>query len=116
MAAGPKRIEAAFYRSARGTEPVRDWLRGLPIEDRRIIGFDIATVEFGWPVGMPVCRPLGNGLWEVRSNIAGGRIARVIFCIGHGRMILLHGFVKKSQRTPQPDLDTARSRQRDIET
>jgi phage-related protein len=110
-----KKINAVFYRSDSGAEPVRDWLYDLPREDRRTIGFDIATVEFGWPVGMPTCRPLGAGLWETRSNLANGRIARVLFCLVDGDLVLLHGFVKKTQKTPQPELDLARRRQRDVQ-
>jgi phage-related protein len=86
----------------------------LPQADRGAIGEDVATVEFGWPVGMPVCRPLGNGLWEVRSNISNGRIARVIFCIVGRRMVLLHAFIKKSQKTPGHDLALALRREREI--
>lgn len=110
-----KRLPAAFYRTATGKEPVRDWLKTLPEEDRRLLGRDIATAEFGWPVGMPVCRPLGSGLWEVRSDLPGNRIARVIFCAADGRMVLLHGFIKKTQKTPQPDLDLARRRMKEID-
>lgn len=110
-----KRIPAAFYRSGTGSEPVREWLRSLSPEDRRILGYDIGVVEFGWPIGMPVCRPLGDGLWEVRSSLPGGRIARVLFCIAEGQMILLHGFIKKSQKTPAPDLALARRRQKEVE-
>ncbi|MEA3007352.1 MAG: hypothetical protein QOI94_2621 [Acidobacteriaceae bacterium] len=110
---GLKRIEAIFYRTA-GGEPVRDWLKGLhPIEDRKQIGVDIKTVEFGWPIGMPVCRPVGGGLYEVRSNLAGDKIARVIFYVDvRGRMVLLHGFIKKTQKTPQADLELARKNKR----
>jgi phage-related protein len=115
MNEGLKRIPAIFYRSSRGAEPVREWLLELDPTDRRTLGFDIATVEFGWPVGMPLCRSLGGGLWEVRSNVSHGRIARVIFCVAHGHMALLHGFVKKAQKTPTPDLELARRRQREIE-
>ena len=78
-----KRLPAAFYRLTSGKEPVREWLLSLSDEDRRIVGVDIATAEFGWPVGMPVCKALGQGLWEIRSALTGGRIARVIFCIAH---------------------------------
>jgi phage-related protein len=109
-----KKLPAVFYRSASGAEPVRDWLKALPEVDRRIVGFDIATAEFGWPIGMPLCRPLGSGLWEVRSNLTQGRVARLIFCAAEGRMVLLHGFVKKTQKTPQPDLELARNRQKEI--
>lgn len=110
-----KRVPAVFYRAANGNEPVRDWLRDLTIEDRRHIGYDIALVEFGWPIGMPVCRPLKGGLWEVRSDITEG-IARVIFCFAEGQMVLLHGFIKKTQQTPPKDLALARARKREIET
>lgn len=115
MSDDPKKLPAAFYRSANGTEPVRDWLKGLPSEDRRILGRDIATAEYAWPIGMPLCRPLGGGLWEVRSNITDARIARVIFCVSEDHMVLLHGFVKKTQKAPRPDLDLARARQKDVE-
>jgi phage-related protein len=110
-----KKIQAVFYRSGSGAEPVRDWIKDMPEADRRILGFDIALVEFGWPVGMPLCKPLAGGLWEVRSNLTSGRIARVIFCAAHGRMVLLHGFIKTTRKTPQRDLDTAKKRQKEIE-
>lgn len=105
----PKKISAAFYQLANGTEPVRNWLKSLAIEERRAIGKDIMTVEYGWPVGMPVCRSITayKGLWEVRSQLGGGRIARVLFCIVHGQMVLLHGFIKKSQKTPKGELELA---------
>jgi phage-related protein len=115
VAGEPKRLQAAFYRSSNGVEPVRNWLKELHADDRRVLGFDIGLVEFGWPIGMPVCRPLGGGLWEVRSSLASHRIARVIFCIAEGRMVLLHGFVKKAQKTPRPELELARKRQKEIE-
>ena len=110
QSAGLKRIEVIFFRTGAGGEPVRDWLKSLkPIEDRKQIGVDMKTVEFGWPVGMPVCRPLGDGLYEVRSSLSQNRIARVLFYIdAKGRMVLLHGFIKKTQKTPTADLDLAR--------
>jgi phage-related protein len=107
-----KRLPARFYRSDTGREPVREWLKGLVLEDRKIIGEDIKDVEFAWPIGMPLVRPLGNELWEVRSGLARSRIARVIFCVEHGYMVLLHGFMKKSQKTPQRDIDLALKRKR----
>ena len=94
---------------------MRDWLKGLSPEERREVGQDIATIEYGWLVGMPGCRPLGQGLWEVRSDLAGHRTARVIFCIAQGCMVLLHGFVKKTQKTPDEDLALARKRMKEIE-
>jgi len=115
MADGLKKLPVRFYRTPAGAEPVRGWLNELPEADRRLMGRDLATVEFGWPIGMPLCRSLGGGLWEVRSNLTHGRIARVIFCVQGESMILLHGFVKKTQKTPQPDLELARKRQKEIE-
>jgi phage-related protein len=91
-----KKIIARFYRTETGNMPVRDWLLNLSEPDRKIVGGDIADVEFGWPIGMPVCRPLSGGLREVRSTIRDGRVeARVIFGIDANLMILLHGFEKK---------------------
>jgi phage-related protein len=89
---------------------VRDWLKSLPSsEDRKRIGEDIKTVEFGWPVGMPVCRPLGDGVYEVRTKLAQNRIARVLFYIDKkARMVLLHGFIKKTQKSPDKDLELAK--------
>jgi phage-related protein len=106
-----KRVPAIFFRTEAWGEPVWDWLKGLPSsEDRKRIGEDIKTVEFGWPVGMPVCRSLGNGIYEVRTSLAQNRVARVLFYIEKkGRMVLLHGFIKKTQKTPDEDLELARS-------
>jgi phage-related protein len=109
-----KKVPAVFYATAAGAEPVREWLKSLTPEDRKILGTDIATVEYGWPVGMPVCRAMGKGLWEVRSTIAHG-IARVLFCLHDGRMVLLHGFIKKTQKAPQADLDLALKRKKEME-
>ncbi|HEY2545325.1 MAG TPA: type II toxin-antitoxin system RelE/ParE family toxin [Candidatus Acidoferrum sp.] len=104
-----KRVPAIFYRTEAGGEPLREWLKGLSPEDRRHIGEDIKTVEFGWPVGMPVCKPLGDGVYEVRTSLAHHRIARVLFYIDKKRrMVLLHGFIKKTQKTPDEDLELAR--------
>lgn len=97
-----KKLPARFYVTAAGRNPVRDWILGLSDADRHTVGKDIQKVEFGWPMGRPHCAPLGGGLWEVRSTLdASSRIARVIFCIGDGYMILLHGFIKKTQKTPR---------------
>jgi phage-related protein len=104
-----KRIAAVFFANELGAEPVRDWLKGLDKADRAKIGDDIRTVEFGWPVGMPVCKPLGQGIYEVRTNLK-DRIARVLFGIEDGEMVLLHGFIKKSQATPKEELELARKR------
>ena len=107
-----KRLPARFYRSDRGREPVREWLKGLDPDDRKTIGEDLKDVEFSWPIGMPLVRFLGQELWEVRSSLRRGRIARVIFCVEHGHMILLHGFIKTSRKTPRHDLEVALSRRR----
>lgn len=109
-----KKLPAAFYCTVAGKEPVREWLKGLGQADRLIVGQDIATAEFGWPVGMPVCRALGKGLWEIRSGISDGRITRVIFCVADHRMVLLHGFMKKTQVTPKADLDLASRRMKEV--
>ncbi|MGD0829551.1 MAG: type II toxin-antitoxin system RelE/ParE family toxin [Terracidiphilus sp.] len=82
---------------------VRDWLKSLPAADRQILGRNLRLVELGWPLEMPLCRPLGGGLWELRSSLSGKRIARVFFCAAQGRMVLLHGFIKKTQKTPQAE-------------
>ena len=92
-----KKINVVFYQTPSGNEPVREWLKSLSIEDRQNIGNDIKTVEYGWPIGMPVSRPLGNKLYEVRSSISDKRIARVIFTIIDHYMVLLNGFVKNSK-------------------
>ncbi len=111
----PKKITGRFYSTKGDSRPVREWLLDLSKQDRSIIGRDIQKVEFGWPIGMPYCRALGRGLWEVRSSLSGGRIARVIFCIIEGEMILLHGFEKKTRKTPTQDIALALDRKRDIE-
>ena len=89
---------------------MRDWLKmGLSAEDRKRVGHDIMTVEYGWPLGMPMCRHLEGGVHEVRTNLSRNRIARVLFYIDKlGRMVLLHGFIKKTRRTPAQDLSLAR--------
>jgi len=110
-----KRIPAKFYRTYSGSEPVREWLKSLNQEERRLIGIDIKTVEYGWPIGMPTCRPMGKGLFEVRTNLPLGKVARVFFCIYENQMILLHGFIKKTQKTPKQDLNLALERKRKLE-
>ncbi len=102
-------MRVVFFRSTSGTEPVRDWLRQLQAEDRMKIGEEILTVQIGWPLGMPLVRKLEKDLWDVRIRLRQG-IARVLFTIEDDTMILLHGFIKKSQRIPLPDLRVARQR------
>ena len=110
-----KKIIARFYHTASGTSPVLDWFRSLPIDDRHTIGQDLARVEFRWPVGMPLCRSLGDGLWEVRSTLPSGRIARLIFCATAGELFVLHGLIKKTQKTQAADLTLARKRMKEVE-
>jgi phage-related protein len=109
-----KRIRAAFYELPSGREPVREWLKAMHEQDRKIIGDDIRLVEFGWPIGMPVCRSLSRGLWEVRSDLTQNRISRVLFGVHDGQMVLLHAFIKKTQKTPDADIALALQRMKDI--
>ncbi len=108
-------IPVVFYRTAHGSEPVVEWIRSLPPEDRREIGTDLATVQYGWQVGMPLCRPMGAGLWEVRSSLPSRRIARLLFFVGDGRIGVVHGFIKKTEKTPDDDLDLARRRMKEMQ-
>ncbi len=111
-----KTFPARFFETEAGREPVKDWLLALAPEDRKIIGDDIRTAEFGWPVGMPLCRAIHGrkGLWEIRTNLSNGRIARVFFCAHDGYMVLLHGIIKKTQKTPDHELDVATRRMRGL--
>lgn len=104
-----------FYKALSGREPVRDWLRGLPEEDCKEIGMDLMRAQFRWPVGMPLCRPMGQGLFEVRSRLPSSRIARVFLCQIDTRLVALHGFIKKSQSTPKADLDLALQRLKELQ-
>lgn len=109
MSQSPFILHVVFYRTDAGNEPVRDWLRELSREDKRRIGEDIKTAQLGWPLGMPLIRKIQKDLWEVRMTIENG-IARVFFTVDDEYMILLHGFVKKSQKTPEHELKTALAR------
>ena len=117
MAEARKRVPVAFYRTSSGREPVRDWLHELSDEDRKIIGDDLRTLEFGWPVGMPLCRSIASQkrLWELRSDLTGNRIARLLFCLAEGRLVVLHGFIKKTQKTPTQEIELALKRKREVE-
>jgi phage-related protein len=103
-----------FFRTDAGNEPVLDWLRGLDAEDRRIVGEDLRTVQIGWPLGMPLCRSLGDGLYEVRSTITGNRITRLIFFQNGADLIIVEGFIKKSRTTPDDVLKLAKRRRSDF--
>jgi len=102
-----KKVRVFFFMTVRGSEPVRDWLMELSDKDRKRIGSDIKSVEMNWPVGMPTVRKLSKKLWEVRSDLSGGRISRVLFTLISDSMILLHGFMKKDRKTPKKDIDLA---------
>lgn len=106
-------LEVRFFRTETGTEPVRDWLRSLVVADRKAIGEELKTVQFGWPLGMPLVRKLGRDLWEVRIRLE-GRAARVVFTEREGVMVLLHGFIKKSEKTPKDDLELAHHRLKEL--
>jgi len=110
------KIPLVFYRTSSGGEPVRDWLKGLDPEDRKTVGMDLMRAQWRWPIGMPLCRPMGDGLWEVRTELPSRRIARVLFCVHAGRLVALHGFIKKTQKTPEEELKKAHKRQKEIET
>ena len=117
MASGDKRpakISLRFYRNGAGAEPVRDWLKELDRDDRLEIGMDLQRVQYRWPVGMPLCRPMGDGLWEVRTSLASKTIARVLFCFHEGTLVALHGFIKKSQKTPDEELKITRKRMKEV--
>jgi|ERR1700688_2888315 len=116
MAESLKPIPLAFWKSALGREPVREWLKELPREDKRTLGRDIAKVQFGWPVGLPLCRPMSGGLWEVRTALPSRRQARVFFGFHDGMLIALHAIIKKGQKTPADDLALARQRLKEVQS
>jgi phage-related protein len=105
----PQKIPLIFYRTAAGSEPVREWIKG------HAIGNDLMRAQWRWPVGMPLCRPMGNGLWEVRTDLPTKRTARVLVCLYSEHLVVLHGFIKKTRTTPDDDLATARRRQKELE-
>ena len=105
-----KRIRADFFKTAQGNEPARDFLKALPLEDKKTVGADIMAVEMLWPIGYPKVRKLDSDLWEVRSDISDKRICRVIFTVEGKKMILLHAFIKKTQKTPKDDLELGKAR------
>ena len=110
----PQKILLIFFRSEEGNEPVREWLKGLPEAERQAIGKDLLRAQWRWPVGMPLCRPLGSGLWEVRTDLPTKRTARVLLCLYREHLVALHGFIKKTRATPGEDLALARNRQKEL--
>ena len=109
-------IPVVFYETPAGREPVREWLRSLNKVDRSAIGADILSVQCGWPLGLPLCRSLGRDLWEVRSTLPSKRIARLIFAFDDGELVILNGFIKKTQKTPQDEIDLAHKRLKEMTT
>ncbi|HSX11701.1 MAG TPA: type II toxin-antitoxin system RelE/ParE family toxin [Chlamydiales bacterium] len=108
-----KIISVDFYRQENGKEPVREWLKSLTKSERRTIGEDIKMVQAGWPLGMPLVGNLGKGLWEVRSTLT-NTIARILFIMHEGQMVLLHGFIKKTQKTPSQELEIGIKRAKEV--
>ena len=94
---------------------VLQWLKGLDKAARQAIGRDLLRAQWRWPVGMPLCRPLGKGLWEIRTDLSGNRTARILLGVFRGRMVALHGFIKKTRATTDEDLALARKRQKELE-
>ena len=115
MTDAEKRVPLVFFRSDTGSEPVLDWLHELPRADRRVVGAGLKDLEFGWPIGMPLCRALGGGLFELRVSLRSRRIARVMVCVHQSELVALHAFIKKTQKTPRGDMTLARSRKRQLE-
>ena len=110
----PQKIPLIFFRTAAGSEPVREWLKALPEAERKAVGRDLLRAQWRWPVGMPLCRPMGTGLWEIRTDLPTKRTARVLLCVYREHLVALHGFIKKTRATPDDDLVLARKRQKEL--
>jgi phage-related protein len=110
----PQKIPLIFFRTAAGSEPVRDWLKALPTSERQAIGKDLLRAQWRWPVGMPLCRAMGNGLWEIRTDLPTKRTARVLPCLYRSHLVALAGFIKKTRATPDEDLALAQKRQKEL--
>ena len=110
-----KKIPLTFYRTRSGREPVREWYKAQPKEDRHAIGHDLGSAQWAWPVGMPLCKPMGAGLYEIRTTLPSHRIARTLLIYWHGQLVALHAFIKKTRTTPHADITLARTRQKEIE-
>lgn len=112
----PQKTPLVFYRSGSGKEPVREWLKDLDAADRQAVGQDLMRAQWRWPVGMPLCRAMGQGLWEIRTELPSNRIARVLLCLDEGVLVALHPFIKKTQRTPDDQLALARKRRKELQS
>jgi phage-related protein len=110
-----QKVPLVFFRTEAGRDAVREWLKCLPEAERQAIGRDLLRAQWRWPVGMPLCSPLGDGLWEVRTDLPTRRTARVLLCIYRGCLVALHGFIKKTRTAPDDDLALARKRQKELE-
>ncbi|MCW1839772.1 type II toxin-antitoxin system RelE/ParE family toxin [Prosthecomicrobium hirschii] len=111
----PEKLEVVFFKTEAGNEPVLEWLRSLDLDDRRIIGADLRTVQIGWPLGMPLCRKLGDGLYEVRSNLTDKKISRLVFFQSGTTIVIVEGFIKKTQATPNEVLKLSKKRKSEYE-
>jgi phage-related protein len=111
----PQKTPLVFFRTESGNEPVREWLKELPEAERHTVGKDLLRAQWRWPVGMPLCRPMGDGLWEIRTDLPTKRTARVLLCLYRRHLVALHGFIKKTRATPDEDLALARKRQKELE-
>jgi len=114
--ATPRKMPLIFFRTDGGAEPVREWLKALPPEDRREAGKDLMRAQWRWPVGMPLCRNMGDGLWEIRTDLPSNRIGRVLLGVDEGVLVALHAFIKKTQKTPSSDLALARKRLKELKS
>ena len=106
-------LEVKFFRTEADNEPAREWLRSLLKEEKKQIGEDIKTVQYGWPIGMPLAKKLYNGIWEIRTDLE-SKISRVLFTMHENQMIILHGFIKKTEKTPKDDLNLAIKRMKQL--
>ena len=111
----PQKTQLIFYRTRAGREPVREWLQRLDEAERQEIGKDLLRAQWRWPVGMPLCRPMGDGLWEIRTDLPTNRTARVLLCLSSQHLVVLHEFIKKTRAMPDSDLAAARTRQKELE-
>lgn len=109
-----KKLQAVFFKTEQDNEPVRDFLKGLPPDDKKTVGADIMAVEMSWPIGYPTVRKLDTDLWEVRTNISDKRICRVMFTVSGNKMVLLHAFIKKTQKTPKEDMELGKKRRNQV--
>ncbi len=107
-------LEVRFFKTETSAEPARDWLISLPKGERKLIGEDIKTVQYGWPIGMPLAKKLCKGIWEIRTNLE-NKISRVLFTLSGDQIFLLHGFIKKTEKTPKDDLNLAIKRMKQLE-